>query len=161
MAEDPQAPPGSRRSVDAYISVGSNIQPETSILAALPALREALDVRAASRFYANPAYAPTPRPLPAFINGVLHVRTDLSPRALKYDVLRRIEGRLGRRRGRDPYAPRTLDLDLLVYDRLEVDDDRLTLPDRTASSAPSWPCRWRRSPLACPCRAHAFPWATW
>jgi 2-amino-4-hydroxy-6-hydroxymethyldihydropteridine diphosphokinase len=61
-----------------------------------------------------------------YINAVARLRTSLSPLAL-LDELQAIENRFGRER---PYrnAPRTLDLDLLLYDQQRIATPRLTLP---------------------------------
>jgi 2-amino-4-hydroxy-6-hydroxymethyldihydropteridine diphosphokinase len=109
----------------AFIAIGSNIDPERNVLAALRLLRRRVQIIAVSTFYRTPAEG---RPAdPDFINGVALIETDLPPRALKLGVLREIEEALGRERTADGFAPRTMDLDLLVYDDLE--DDALRLPD--------------------------------
>jgi 2-amino-4-hydroxy-6-hydroxymethyldihydropteridine diphosphokinase len=63
---------------------------------------------------------------PDFINAVAQVHTDLSAPAL-LDALLDIEMRFGRERP-FPNAPRVLDLDLLLYDDLEMHSQKLTLP---------------------------------
>jgi len=63
---------------------------------------------------------------PDFINAVAKLQTRLSPHEL-LDALHVIENRHGRRRS-VRNAPRTLDLDLLLYGMLEVHDEELTLP---------------------------------
>ncbi len=63
---------------------------------------------------------------PDFINAVASVQTTLEPRALLAELLA-IEDRHGRRRGKRN-APRTLDLDLLLYEDEVLDADGLTLP---------------------------------
>ena len=92
----------------------------------------------ASRFYRNPALAPDRFERPPFVNGVLKIRTGLTPSDLKYGVLRDVERRVQRRRTGDRYGPRTLDLDLLVYGDLEVESDGITLPDPDISVQPFW-----------------------
>jgi 2-amino-4-hydroxy-6-hydroxymethyldihydropteridine diphosphokinase len=65
---------------------------------------------------------------PRFLNGVAAVETELSARellALLLDVERRF-GRL--REGVPLQGPRTLDLDLVVYDDAEIDEPGLTVP---------------------------------
>lgn len=69
-----------------------------------------------------------------FLNQVIVVETDLLPLEL-LDVLQGIERRLGRTRkstvaedGSPVYHARTIDLDILDYDRMRYHDDRLTLP---------------------------------
>jgi 2-amino-4-hydroxy-6-hydroxymethyldihydropteridine diphosphokinase len=113
--------------VDAYVAVGSNIEPELHILLALDALRRDVTVRNASAFYRT---APVGRPdQDDYLNGVFSVSTSLSPRELKHGVLRRIEHQLGRVRGEDPNAARTIDLDLIVYGDLHEEAGDLRLPD--------------------------------
>jgi 2-amino-4-hydroxy-6-hydroxymethyldihydropteridine diphosphokinase len=109
----------------AFIAIGSNIDPERNVLAALRLLRRRVRIVAVSTFYRTQAEG---RPGdPDFINGVALIETELAPRALKLEVLREVEQALGRQRTADGSAPRTMDLDLLLYDNLE--DDELRLPD--------------------------------
>jgi 2-amino-4-hydroxy-6-hydroxymethyldihydropteridine diphosphokinase len=113
--------------VAAYVAVGSNIRPEEHIPAALDRLQRALRVTASSTFYRTAALD---RPAdPDFLNGVWRVETDLAPRSLKDNVLRCIENELGRVRSPDRYAPRTLDLDLLLHGNAVIAEPGLRLPD--------------------------------
>ncbi len=125
----------------AFIGVGSNIEPEVNIRAALGLLRERVRVTRVSTFYrtdpiarasqrsSSAASQSSSRPeQPSFRNGVFEVETSLSPADLK-QVLHDIEAQLHRRRTSDKYAPRTIDLDLLLYDDLVLASDGLTLPD--------------------------------
>jgi 2-amino-4-hydroxy-6-hydroxymethyldihydropteridine diphosphokinase len=61
-----------------------------------------------------------------FVNAVAQLETDLTAQSL-LDNLQRIELAFGRER---PFrnAPRTLDLDLLIYDQLQMSSDTLQLP---------------------------------
>jgi 2-amino-4-hydroxy-6-hydroxymethyldihydropteridine diphosphokinase len=63
---------------------------------------------------------------PPFINGVALVETSLTPRQV-LDALLGIEAEFGRVRGA-PNAPRTLDLDLVAYSRLVMEEAGLVLP---------------------------------
>jgi 2-amino-4-hydroxy-6-hydroxymethyldihydropteridine diphosphokinase len=63
---------------------------------------------------------------PDFINAVVEVSTQLSPQAL-LDALLEIEHKAGRQRS-FANAPRALDLDLLLYDNVEMQTKKLTLP---------------------------------
>ena len=111
----------------AYIGLGSNIEPEKNIPAALQLLGEEVTIKAVSSFYRTPAID---RPEdPDFYNGVAAIMTDRSARTLKFGILRAIESQLGRQRTQDTYAPRTIDLDLLLYDSLVCDDPGFRLPD--------------------------------
>jgi len=106
---------------DVYIAVGSNIDPEENVPAAVRVLALSVDLVAVSTFYWS---APLDRPeQPRFMNGVLRIRTALEPRPLKFELLRPIEARLGRVRGADRDAPRTIDLDIALYGDRVLDDD--------------------------------------
>ena len=63
---------------------------------------------------------------PAFLNGAATIETSLSPEAL-LDRLHEIEQSLGRLR-HEHWGPRTVDLDILMYDQLVLDTPRLVLP---------------------------------
>ncbi len=63
---------------------------------------------------------------PRFLNGAARLQTELAPRAL-LDSLLDVERALGRERA-ERWGPRTIDLDLLLYDRLVLDEPGLTLP---------------------------------
>jgi 2-amino-4-hydroxy-6-hydroxymethyldihydropteridine diphosphokinase len=111
----------------AYIGVGSNILPEENIQRALSYLSRYERITGVSTFYLT---TPFDRPGdPPFYNGVVRISTLAGPRDLKYHVLRNIEKRLHRRRTDDKSAPRTIDLDLLVYEDMVVNDDELQIPD--------------------------------
>lgn len=103
----------------AFIGVGSNVEPEPNIVSALELLRSRARVTGSSTFYRT---EPIGRPgQPTFINGVWRIDTALSPRQIRNELLRPIEEELGRRRCADKFAPRTIDLDLLLCDDLVVD----------------------------------------
>lgn len=59
---------------------------------------------------------------PDFLNAALLISTGYSLNELKYEILRPIENLLGRVRTQDPNAPRTMDLDPLIYDGAQLDD---------------------------------------
>ncbi len=61
-----------------------------------------------------------------FLNGVIKIRTGLSPRAL-LTRLKDIEKELGRVETKR-FGPRTIDLDILIYGDLEIDGEDLTIP---------------------------------
>ncbi|MHB0937867.1 MAG: 2-amino-4-hydroxy-6-hydroxymethyldihydropteridine diphosphokinase [Armatimonadota bacterium] len=110
-----------------FIGVGSNIEPEESIPHALDLLKQAMHVTGISTFYRTPALGNEEQP--PFYNGVIAAETDFPPGTVKVDTLQDIEERLGRRRCEDRYAPRTIDLDLILYDDLIVEEADLILPD--------------------------------
>jgi len=111
----------------AFISIGSNIDPETNVRNALLRLARAVRVAAVSTVSRTEPVGPPGQP--PFYNCVAEIETDAAPRDLKFVVLRRIESELGRTRSSDKFAARTIDLDLILYDDLVMTTDDLTLPD--------------------------------
>lgn len=112
---------------DAYIFIGSNIERETNYPEAVERLRALGNLRAVSPVYDTAPIggsADTPR----FYNGAVWLETELSPHALR-NALREIEHAMGRVRTADKYAPRPIDLDLVLYDEATMDDGELRLPD--------------------------------
>jgi 2-amino-4-hydroxy-6-hydroxymethyldihydropteridine diphosphokinase len=120
--------------IRAFIGVGSNIGPEDNIREALRRLVQSTRLVSISTFYREPAIG---RPEePDFYNGVVAVDTGLPPDMLKWQVLRTIEAALGRQRGADTYASRTIDLDLLLYGDSVMSGSELTLPDPDIQTRP-------------------------
>jgi 2-amino-4-hydroxy-6-hydroxymethyldihydropteridine diphosphokinase len=116
----------SRSSEAAFIALGANLGDARATLdAAFVALATlpATALRAASSIYRT---APIDSGGPDYLNAVVKLDTRLAPRSL-LDELHRIERALGRRR---PYrnAPRTLDLDLLLYGDRCIATTMLTVP---------------------------------
>ena len=97
----------------AYVGVGSNVDPETHVPAAVFELADQVTLVGVSTFYRTPALgAPG---APDFYNGVLAVRTGLDADELR-QILGRVEASRGRERTLDKFAPRVMDLDLLLID---------------------------------------------
>lgn len=112
---------------DAFVAVGSNIRPAENIPAALSHLMEIVDVVAVSTFY---RVRPLDRPAQQdYRNGVFRVRTDSAPVPFHREILRGIEERIGRERAEDRHAARTIDLDLVIFEDIEIQDGELALPD--------------------------------
>jgi 2-amino-4-hydroxy-6-hydroxymethyldihydropteridine diphosphokinase len=98
----------------AVVLLGSNIDRERALPQAVALLAARTRLRAVSAVYET---VPVGRPdQPAFFNAAVVVETDLDPEAFKREVLAAIEARLGRRRTADRWAPRTIDLDLVLWD---------------------------------------------
>lgn len=105
--------------------------PQQQIHSALRALRQHEDI---DRVRVSHLYESLPMgdvPQPNYINAVCEFITTLLPMSL-LDLLQSIELELGRHRdpsrGYQHWGPRPIDLDLLLYNELELDSDRLTLP---------------------------------
>jgi 2-amino-4-hydroxy-6-hydroxymethyldihydropteridine diphosphokinase len=109
---------------NAFIGLGSNINPETHLEAAVRLLRERVVLTGASPVYRTPPWGVTDQAW--FLNAVVWAETDLEPEAL-LDLLQAIERKRGRVRS-VRYGPRTLDLDLLDYAGRVFQSERLILP---------------------------------
>lgn len=101
-----------------YIGLGSNISPEANIPKALELLSKEVSLEVISSVWESP---PAGGQGPNFLNAVARVRTSLTPDELRDNVLRAIETHLGRVRTEDPNAPRTIDLDILIYNQVILD----------------------------------------
>lgn len=111
----------------AFLSVGSNIDPAENIRRALGLLAGHADITGISMVYLTPA---EDRPeQPSYYNCVIEIETDMPPIEFKISVLRAIEKTLGRERTGDKFAARQIDLDLIIYDDMVIENEALTLPD--------------------------------
>jgi 2-amino-4-hydroxy-6-hydroxymethyldihydropteridine diphosphokinase len=106
-----------------YVSLGSNIDRKQNIASALNLLDEAFGPLERSSVYESQAVGFVS---PAFYNLVVGFETDDPPRDVQ-QVLRHIEKQNARIRT-EQLSARTLDLDLLLYDDLVVDEEGLKLP---------------------------------
>jgi 2-amino-4-hydroxy-6-hydroxymethyldihydropteridine diphosphokinase len=112
----------------AYVGVGSNLgDREATVRRAV----ELLDATPRVRVVAVSTLRETAPwgylDQPSFLNGAVAVDTSLSPPDL-LEMLLAVERELGRTRDGPRYGPRTIDLDLLLYGDLELDEPGLTLP---------------------------------
>ena len=112
----------------AYIGLGGNLGDRRSYLErALELLALDPDVRVAEvssfRDTEPVGYLEQPR----FLNGVAALDTELGPRELLERMLA-VERALGRERVGPRYGPRTIDLDLLVYGNVEIEEPDLVVP---------------------------------
>ena len=113
--------------MDAFLGLGSNIgdrlaalQRAVDLLAAEPGI----DVQRTSRVWeTDPVGGPVQ---PDFLNVVAEIGTTLEPNDL-LEAVNRVEAALGRTRD-VRWGPRTIDIDILLIDRLTIHDDRLTVP---------------------------------
>ncbi len=114
-----------------YIGLGGNLpsrigSPQETLVAALRALGNLGTVSAQSSLYETAPVDYTDQP--RFVNAVACVETRLEPEPL-LDALLEIERRFGRDRAKSiPKGPRSLDLDLLLFDDAVISSNRLTVP---------------------------------
>jgi 2-amino-4-hydroxy-6-hydroxymethyldihydropteridine diphosphokinase len=94
--------------------LGSNIQPEINIPLALAYLQKSLTRITISSIWESRAVGSDGA---NFLNAAMLASTGLDAELLKTQVLRPIETQLGRVRTSDKNAPRTIDLDILIFDQ--------------------------------------------
>ena len=107
-----------------YISIGSNIDREKHIPASIKALTEKFGALSLSSIYESEAMGFTGD---AFYNLVAGFDSDLDIKEI-VDQLRQIELDNGRNRECKKFSSRTLDLDLLVYGDVIINDGRIQIP---------------------------------
>lgn len=110
-----------------FIAIGSNLQqPLDQVNRAVTeiAALSGCSLQAVSPWYRSSAIGPGTQP--DYINGVIELDCNQSPRAL-LRLLQSIEN-LHQRKRAQHWGPRTLDLDVLIYGESIVDDPDLTIP---------------------------------
>jgi 2-amino-4-hydroxy-6-hydroxymethyldihydropteridine diphosphokinase len=115
--------------VDVLVGLGGNIGDVRATLdRAVAAFCDGSDVRLVvqSSDYATPPWGVVDQP--PFVNRCIAVDTVLAPRAL-LDRALKVEQSLGRNRSREQrWGPRAIDIDLLSYDDVALEEPGLTLP---------------------------------
>jgi 2-amino-4-hydroxy-6-hydroxymethyldihydropteridine diphosphokinase len=115
----------SLQSNDVYLAFGSNIgDRRTNIIRALQLLANVVSFTQISSLYETEpvGYLAQPR----FLNGVCHGTTSLDPQSL-LQFAKATEAWLGRQQT-VRNGPRTIDIDILLYDTSTVHDSNLTIP---------------------------------
>ena len=107
-----------------YISIGSNIERDKNILASLQALEQQFGRLTISSIYESEPVGFTGD---TFYNLVVGFNSELEVKDVAKQ-LRQIELDNGRTRDCQKFSARTLDLDLLLYDDLILNDGRLQIP---------------------------------
>ena len=114
---------------EALVGLGGNIgEVRTALDRAVAAFCDGSDMRlvAQSSDYATPPWGVVDQP--PFVNRCIAVATGLTPRAL-LDRALAVERTLGRDRGREQrWGPRPIDIDILAYDDIVLEEQGLTLP---------------------------------
>ena len=99
----------------AYISIGSNVNKEKNIPACLKLLKDLCAVKSASSVYETTPVGNSGDE--TFLNAAVVIETPLLPGELKETLLDVVEKKLGRKRRADKNAPRTIDLDLSLFNQ--------------------------------------------
>ena len=99
----------------AYLSLGSNIEPEMNLSAAVAMLAELTTLKAVSSVWETLPLGMTNQP--NFLNAAALIETELTAEQLKAQLLSPIEQKLGRVRQANKNAPRPMDIDLMLFNR--------------------------------------------
>lgn len=118
QANDSKSPDEKRNIFTAYIGLGSNINPIQNLVKAVELLEKNILIKTLSQVWETP---PSGAQGPNFLNAAAQIETQLTPSLLKSLVLRRVEVELGRVRTGNKNAPRTIDLDILVFENTLMD----------------------------------------
>jgi len=111
----------------AYLSLGSNIEPERNLPAAVALLAQFGRVRAVSNVYET---APVGFPDQSdYLNAAVLLETTFSARALREEAITQIEAALGRVRTENKNAPRTIDIDIMLFNRDVLQIGKRHIPD--------------------------------
>lgn len=103
-----------------YLSLGANIEPVQNLKTALDRLQGAGKIMRISSIWQTSAVG---SPGPDFINFSVLYATVLDYEFLKNNILRKIEEGLGRIRTQNKNAPRTMDIDIIIWDGQVIDQD--------------------------------------
>jgi 2-amino-4-hydroxy-6-hydroxymethyldihydropteridine diphosphokinase len=111
-----------------YLGLGSNVgDRRENLRAALHRLRERCAVTAVSSLYGSPAMVPEGAdPGPDYLNAACAVETEIDPHEL-LAFAKSIERELGRRPS-ERWAPRPLDIDILLYGDTVISSPELVVP---------------------------------
>jgi 2-amino-4-hydroxy-6-hydroxymethyldihydropteridine diphosphokinase len=96
-----------------YLNIGSNIQPERNLPRAIELLAEYGRVLAVSTAWETHAVGSSG---PNFLNACVQILTTQTLSEFKLNAIQSVESALGRVRGPDKYAPRPIDLDIILWD---------------------------------------------
>ena len=105
---------------EVVIGLGSNIDPEANLEQAVQELKSRFKVSKRSQWTRTKPIGIQDQP--DFYNGALLLETELEQQSLKKE-LKRIEDILGRDRSLPKFGPRTIDLDILIWNKKVVDED--------------------------------------
>ena len=110
-----------------FLGLGSNLgEPKRNILKAVDLLREQTQCEAAqlSPLYLTPPFGEVEQP--DFVNAVVEIYCSLTPQEL-LKTCKSIEVEMGREESVH-WGPRLIDIDILIFDDLEIDDENLKIP---------------------------------
>lgn len=102
-----------------YLSLGSNIQPEFHLVRAIELLQSHGMIEKISNAWESESVGAEG---PNFLNACLLLVTSLQQEQLKQQALLPLERELGRQRSANKFAPRTIDIDIVIFDEKSCND---------------------------------------
>lgn len=108
----------------AYLSLGSNIEPEDNLIKAIELLSHHGEIVKTSSVWES---EPVGGSGPNFWNACVLFKSAVDRDELKNDIIHGIESHLGRKRSTDKYSPRTIDIDIILFDGEPVLDEAWNL----------------------------------
>jgi 2-amino-4-hydroxy-6-hydroxymethyldihydropteridine diphosphokinase len=103
----------------AYLSLGSNIQPEINLVRGIQLLQERGRITGISSAWESKSVGAEG---PNYLNACVSYITPLDWPDLKEKIILPIELQLGRKRTENKFAPRTMDIDIILFDGKSCDD---------------------------------------
>jgi 2-amino-4-hydroxy-6-hydroxymethyldihydropteridine diphosphokinase len=103
----------------AYLSLGSNIEPRLNLVRAIKLLQSYGKIEKLSNAWESKSVG---APGPNYLNACLSFLVTMDAAHLKRQILLPIELSLGRTRSENQFAPRTMDIDIVLFDEQPCDD---------------------------------------
>jgi 2-amino-4-hydroxy-6-hydroxymethyldihydropteridine diphosphokinase len=103
-----------------YLSLGSNIDAEKNLPKAVEMLRKAGSIESVSSVWESESVGFDG---PNFLNACILLLSPLQPVEFKETIIRPIEAELGRIRHADKNAPRTIDIDIVLFDETPLNTE--------------------------------------
>ena len=107
----------------AYLSIGSNICPQENLPDAVNMLENYGSVLVSSSVWETIALGDVEQP--NYLNAAVILETNLTAKHLHNDGIKHIENVLGRKKSNNPFSPRTIDIDIMLFN-----DEIITLGQR-------------------------------
>jgi 2-amino-4-hydroxy-6-hydroxymethyldihydropteridine diphosphokinase len=104
----------------AYLSLGSNIQPEIHLVQAIKMLHDYGEVLKVSSAWESKSVGAE---APNYLNACVLFKCSFMQVELKEKIIRPIEAQLGRKRSENKFAPRTIDIDIVLFDETPYNVD--------------------------------------
>lgn len=103
----------------AYLNLGSNIEPEINLVKAIKLLHKYGEVQTVSSAWESRSVGAAG---PNYLNACASFVSPFMQVELKERIIRPIEAQLGRKRSENKYLPRTIDIDIVLFDDKPYND---------------------------------------